>query len=726
MSIRERRLDKAINTILKEELQKGNLPSSKEFVWKLNQYLQQKNINGPELEFKPVRAGSVARSSDVNQTFDSVYSDFDTLYVSVIEQHNASLKHFNKFDVEKAKLDYQINQLENQLKELILLYGESGYLNSVYDMFTDFTQVDNAKTNTSIDIRQHEVKIPDIQNKSKKVAPLGTAKFEVLPGIKSLVEGKSISGTPLDAINDNANTTWQYEINTPNKMDVGGYYTLSFSTKQEVNKITLSLQSIKSTYIKPEFSPDNINWVSLPYYEKGVNVESEYTFDFPSIEMLQFRVLMGKTEPDGETLGKIVQEAATTDTATSFKITTEDDGNYYGTGTTAQKAQSINSTYLFGIKKISFYKNIYATEGVFQSTTLTVDRSNGKNFTIDKVALQVEEELPNGTEIKYFIALPPASGEPDWKAISPVNRKNPQYDQMIDFKNINTSVPNLFKIDPSISIGEYEQESMYANGIRFYKIGEIEDRQIIEGTERLFVGKNTWGKKSYSFQHADHTTHVPILSDWTKPNGAVSINYIKIEDGKPGILLNKEKSSTPMNYLFTLGVFSSKAKEIVSATPVSTDPISIYHNGQLLFQGVPTPTTKISYLFESGWNEIVVLVYTSLTAGTVNGATVDINLDPRKYGSSIYSKAKPLTRVSIFDLRYNTLNIDYDKFAVVEVNNKSQIILNHAISGLEYEFYYSYIDGAVKDQILLKAELSRDDTVTNTSPKIKSYRLSFS
>lgn len=740
MSIRERRLNKAINQILREELQKGNLPSSKEFVWKLNQYLQDNDISGPSYKFKPVRKGSVARSKDLNQTLEAVYSDFDTLYVSVIEQHNASIKHFNKYEIEKAKLDYEIGNLENKLKELILLYAEEGFLNSVYDMFTDFSQIDGANTTANVDIASHEVKMDNVKSRSRKIVPNAIATFDILSEIKNVVEGKIISGSPQDALSNSTNSTWQYEISSPTKMDVGGYYVLTFATKQEMNKIALSLHSVKPVYIRIEFSPDNVNWILLPYYEQGVSVSKDYTFDFPSIEVNSLRILMGKTEPDNETIGKPRDEGII-DTMKharqlfpDLKTDGEPESRRYFKATSEPiirndaegkvRADSVKNTYLFGIKNIFFFYNTYSLESKLTSRVLQAENVSGKNFTIDRVSLVVDEELPNGTEIKYYIALPPASGEPEWKSISPVNRANPQYDQMIDYKNISTSVPNVFKIDPSISIGEYEQESLYANGIKFYKVGEVIDRKIIEGTEKLFVGKNTWGKKSYALQHADND-HEPSLNDWRLGVKPV-INYAKIEDGRPGVVLHREKTAVATNYMFTLGVFSNKAQEVVTVTPASTDPIAIFMNGKLLFSGIPTRSTKVTFLFENKWNEIIVLVYTSKTVGSVNGATVDLNLDPRKYGSNVYSKAKPLTRVPIFDLRYNVNASDTEKFAVVEVNNKSQVILNHATPGLEYEFFYNYIDGTANDEILFKAELKRDDSITNTSPKLKSYRLRFS
>jgi hypothetical protein len=287
-------------------------------------------------------------------------------------------------------------------------------------------------------------------------------------------------------------------------------------------------------------------------------------------------------------------------------------------------------------------------------------------------------------------------------------------------------VPDTFSINPSISIGEYELENLYANGIKFYKIGEIEGRKIIDGTERLFIGKDTWSMKSYEYQHVDHATHVPAIEDWIRPENSVKESFVKITDGKPGLLLNKTRTSVATNYMFKLGVFSGKDKELVAAIPTSLDPISIYVNGEIVFKGIPSASSKANYLIQSGWNEIIVLSYNSKSVGTVNGSTLDINMDIRKYGSNVYSKAKAMDKVSLFDLRYNVINTDYDKFALQEVNGKTYVVLNSAMPGLEYQFFYNYIDGEVKDELLFKAILTRDDSITETSPKLKSYRLRFS
>jgi hypothetical protein len=628
---------------------------------------------------------------------DHLYEDLDVLYSNVIDQHNTSVAHFNKFEVEKSKLDYQLKGLENQLKELILLYNKEGFLNSVYDIFTDMSQVNTAQTTANIDVGRHEVKLSDIKNTSKRISPITNTAFEVSPHISPAPEIKRVSGTTADALSPKANVVWQTQILTKEKVAVPTYFHAMFDAPQEINRIVLNLESIKPTYIRVEGTGDNLNWFKLPYYEDGVMVDSAFTFDFPMLKVNRIRIMMAKDEPDSETL---------IDTSSGTEV---------------------RYSYIFGIKELSFYTFDYTTESVFYSTILDAEPDTSKNFTIDKVTLEVDEELLNGTDIKYSIALPPAEGkEPEWKDISPANRANPRFDQLIDFKNISTSIPNSFSIDPTLSIGEYELENLYAHGIRFYKIGEVVDRKIIAGTEKLFVGKNTWGVKKYEYQHADHATHLPSIEDWRKPSNQVSVDYIKITDGKPGLVLNKQATTVATNYMFTLGIFSTKANEQVAAVPASLDPIAIYMNGTLLFQGIPNASTKVTYLFNNGWNEIILMTYTGQSMNTVNGATFDLAFDPRKYGSNVYAKAKALTQVPIFDLRYNVFNTDYDKYSLVEVNNKTQVVLNHAVPGLEYEFYYNYIDGTVKDEILFKAVLTRDDSITKASPKLKSYRLRFS
>lgn len=696
MGIRDKRFYRAINRLLQEELQKGNLPSSKEFAWRLNNYLREQNLSRPEFNFAPARSGSTARAHDYNETVSQVHGDLSTLYESTIDLHNLLAKNFSKFEVDKSKLEYEINALESHLKELILLYSKNGFLNSVYDVFDDMSKVNPEATTAHVDIKDHEVIIPEIKNTSRKILPEASVAFALLPEIESRVEMKPISGRPRYALSDSLNETWQTLVLSNHKETIAGYYYVEFKEKQTMNRVSVALHGVKATFVRVEFSPDDLNWFTLPYHEEGRLVGESYTFDFPTLEAKKMRILLSKSEPDDQSAAQHFSKTTTSE----YK-------------------------YIIGLKHVGFYQLSYPPKADLVSAPLVVQVPADSNFSINKVSLSVEEEVPAATDIRYWIATPP-EGEraPEWKAISPVERRDPKHEQIIDFRNITNSPAVKMGIDPLKSLTEYEMESHYANGISFYKIGEVEDKHIINSSERLFVGKNSWGVKRFALQQPNHETHVPSIADWSD-NQDVVHEFIRIEDGKPGLLLNKRTHTQATNYLFSAGVLSEKSQEVEAAIPASTEPIAIYVNGEEVFRGVPDARSKVAYRFQYGWNEIAILLYTRNVAAA-NGATLDVTLDIRNYGASVYAQARPMELVSLHDLRFNVKSNDRNKYAIETANEKFSVILNHAVPGLEYDFFFHYVEGTAKETILFKAELSKNEQHSTVSPKLKSYRLRFS
>lgn len=695
MGIRDKRFYRAINRILREELQKGNLPSSKEFSWRLNNYLNEYDLSRPEYNFKPVREGSTARAHDYNKAMTEVHSDLSTLYEGAIDIHNLLAKNFSKFDVDKGKLEYEINALENKLKELILLYSKNGFLSSVYDVFDDMSKVDG-QSDAHIDIKEHYASIAEVKNTSRKINPTGAVSFAILPELVEEVDVVPISGTPSDALNESVNETWQQMILSNHKREVGGYYSIDFEEKQVMNRIAITLHGAKPTQVRVEFSPDNLNWFSLPYHEEGRLVADQYSFDFPTMEIEQLRILLVKEEPDDQSAAQNFSQ---------------------DTYTNAYK-------YILGMKTLGFYQLSYPPKATLYSVPLKAEVPTGQNFSINKVSLSVEEDVPPATNIKYWIAVPSEGKAPEWKPLSPVERENPAHDQIIDFRNITNAPATKLRIPTDTSLTEYELDSYYANGIRFYRLGAIQNKQVVNSTERLFVGENTWGVKRFAFEQSNHDQHLPSIADWAKPQN-YAYDFVAIEDGKPGLLLDGEVAEEAQNYMFTAGVLSEKPQEVETAVPASTEPMAIYVNGEQVYQGVPDANTRVAYKFNYGWNEVMVLVYTRHVEAA-NGSTVDLNLDVRKYGANVYAQAKPMEQVSLHDLRYNVKSNDRNKYALEAVNDEYVVVLNHAVPGLNYDFFYNYVEGEAKDTILLRAEFSKNEQHSTVSPKLHSYRLRFS
>lgn len=697
MGIREKRFYRAVNRILQEELQRGNLPSSKEFSWRLHNYLQNRNLSRPDFEFRPAREGATAKAWDYNQSMQEVKGDLSTLYEGTIDLHNMLSKNFSKFEVDKGKLEYEINALEGKLKELILLYSKNGFLNSVYDVFDDMEKVDSEATTAQVDIKAHEVSIPEVKNTSRKLSPAAAVAFSLLPEVEKEVELKPISGTPRNALTDGMNETWQTMAHAKHKQEVAGYFYVDFEEKQFLNRVEVALHGATPTLVRVEFSPDNLNWFTLPYHEEGRKVAESYRFDFPTIEAHKIRLFLSKSEPDEQSAAK------------------------HFPGSQGEAPYK----YIIGIKHLGLYELSYPPKAELVSMPLTVDVREGVPFSINKVSLSVEEEVPSATNIRYWVAIPPVNGRPpEWKALSPVEREHAQDDQIIDFRNITNAPAAQLGIDPAKALTEYEAEKHYANGIRFYSIGQVDNKQVIPGSERLFVGRNSWGVKRFQLTQSDHDKHVPSIGDWQQEQDLVH-DYVPIENGKPGLLLEKATHEEAWNYRFTAGVFSEKAQEVKAAIPVSTEPIAIYVNGEEVFRGLPDTRSKVAYRFNYGWNEVLVLLYTRNTE-SANGATLDLGIDVREYGANVYAQATSLQAVSLHDLRFNVKANDRERYALEQVNDGFRVLLNHAVPGLTYDLFFDYVEGTAEQTILFRAEFSKNEQHSSVSPKLKSYRLRFS
>ena len=694
MGIREKRLSKMMEKIIKSELQNGNLPSSDEFLSKLTKEVLANPLHLPEYTYRKVRDGDTADSIPFNQQNQSIKNDLTTIYDDVVEIHNNLIKRLSHFDMEKNKMTLDISSLENELKEMILVYNQTGLLATVYDMFDNMDKVNQSVSSVEVNVQKHCVTIPAIKNSLKRIKPSFTSSFEVFKEIEKQVTVQRVSSHPNNALTDNANETWQEVIISEQNGSVGGNYFIQFKEKTRMNRLSFSLLGAVQTRMNIEFTPDNLNWFTVPYTEGGLIIHKERTIDFPTIEAEQMRLVMYKGESD-------------------FQL--------------PNKKGKVMHHHVVGIKNVSIFELEVAEEGTLGSIELKPVIQEGQKFSINKVTLKVEEEVPNNTSIDYFVALPKGEGkELDWRPISPLNHAKAEYDTLIDFKNITRAHSVALEMKKDVSIGEYEMHGLEAQGISFYKLGEIKDVGIVSQTERLFIGKNHWGVKYFDGQLKDVPGHVPGANDWKNPITSPKKTFYKIENGKRGTLLDKVTHHEERSYIYTLGMFVEEKKKEVVGKVLGSNPVSIFLNGEEIFSGLPDGKEK-TYVFNNGWNELVVFMYVTEKDKPVS---FDIGFDPLDYASHIYASPKPLTKKTLFDLRYNTKNIEDDKYSLIETKvgeeEVVQVVINQEYQGIPYDLFFDQIDGDIEEKIFFKAVLRRDREKTNVSPKLKNYRLQFS
>lgn len=684
IGIEKKRFAEAVERILKEELQKGNLPSSKEFGLRLTQYLHSQNLGRPEYRFQKIRNGAVAESAFYNAVIEKIQRDLTILYENTIEIHNELNGKFDWFETEKNKVEYESRKLENELREKIALYGKTGFLTSVFDVFDDVSKIAK-QDDVVVDVKKHEVLLKQEQNTSFMFRPAGSLVFQMPKVSEGTFKRIPLTGSPDKILSDFKNEVWQEVWLAKEHGLASGYLEYNFNELHTINRIEIELHTIKPSKVWIEFTSDETNWFHLPYYEDGIITNNVAAFDFPTVQVKNMRIWIEKKEHDNEMV--------------------HPEGYQY--------------QYLFGAKSLKFYQLRYPEVGEFETTVLK-PVSNGP-FSIGKVSLVVEEELPHGTDIEYYVSIP--EEESGWKQISPSNRDNPVAPQVIDFKYVNHAPAQTLGIPADLNPEEFEVTELATNGISFYRMGFIQDKDVINKTERLYAGKRAWMVQSTEVSYGG--AHIPSLHDWFNPPNEVFKKFENMETGKPGVLMQNRKHTVNTQYYYSVGLFCEEKEKVFTTIPASTEPIAIFLNGEKIFDGVPNSKTQVNYVLKNGWNDIVVLVYIQ-GINTANGTTIDIGFDPTNLSSYVYGSSKTLEKVSLFDLQHNVKNNDWGKYAFYEKDGKVYIILNYAIPGISYDLFFDYVDKKVRDSIRLKSVFRQNGKGVYTTPKLKRYTIQFS
>lgn len=693
MSIQNKRLKYFTNKILKENLQKGILPDSKEFIWQLNQVFRNLPEDKPSFEYRSYRNTEIANSGKLNSDNQKIYDDLLVLYANMTSVHQLLNKEYQQFIVERDKLEKQIDILENQLILFIQNNNRPGLLPYTYDTFDTTDKVDlKATSGIFVDTTNNAAHLVEEKATSRRIFPEAKLSFQILPeGLDKKEE--TITGVLADILTDNKDQFWQKQVSTKENREIVGVLKAAFSKKHMMNQIDLNVLTIKSFALDIRYTPDGENWYFLPYHEKGFEIEKNVSLTFPSIEIKEIEFVLTKREYDDS----------------------------------IPEAKDYDYQYLFGIEELSFYDKSYPTSGYLQSNVLKLENLP-EHYVVDTVQLDVDEWVPTGTDIEYEIALP--ADTLDWQPISPIKRKHPTQTQRVHFHRLNRNAKQEMFFPEEFSIRQSEAEDLLRNGIPLYRLSSIQNDkrvfelpkiQILEGSTQLYVGKNMF--EVVSFPKNQET--LPDIEDFQKIQEGKEVEYLPIQAIKSGDVFKNKKDSQKKQYLVRAGLYLEEA-QTVSAPIVSTEPLRLFLNGEELFQGTTGFQNTVHYVFRSGWNEIVLLI-NGQNAPTVNGMTTSLGFDMHQLSERIYSSSESLKEISVFDLQYNTKLHDRTVFAKRETEKGLEILTNFGQPGLSFDIFYDYKDTYEEEEgILLKATFHRENGDNVPTPIIRSYRLDFS
>lgn len=417
MSLSENRLSAYTEEILKGIYEEGRTPNPGEVAHLLREFTKDRNLETPEFEAYTMEPGTKFDVDKFNWAVQTITNDIETLHNESISITQKLLKQLSIQDASFKSSSFALKQVQGQLEDLLLTHeGGGAVLMSVYDDFTDLSKVDNDHTNATVDLESTSVTLEENGAASKrirlpKLANLNNLRAKLLnpPGRvvnwHGPVAGSKAKGMAFDTMD-----AWQYQVLirqelTPEvsiQIDIeltdDDQMEPSFS-RLDVSPLTMGPMNVDILY-----SRDKVNWLRLPGYEQIRMDNVTQSLRFRSIRAQYLRFVLTKVKPDGEIDTGVVQ-----------------------------------NLYHFGISSIALYQMGYTTVSQLQSKALSPDVDG--EYYLGRASLFVDEELPEGTDIRYEIAAGTGTGtltgtDPVWSEVSPEGRDIPGVPRIVDFGGV--------------------------------------------------------------------------------------------------------------------------------------------------------------------------------------------------------------------------------------------------------------------------------------------------
>jgi hypothetical protein len=485
MSIYERRVDQILEEITKWALIEGRVPTAVESTRKLKELLEGKDPSVPRMQLRMQGYKSRFNRSAFNKSFEEAIGDLGLLYAETVDALTRVINGLNADDVNHKALSYQLSIIDDLLESLLLAEpNASGYFFSVFDSFNDLSKADQANTTADIDLASGTVRLPAAGGIKK--LDLGFMVDRARANLAFTTPGRVLSsklipGTRFGYIFDDIiGDAWGEEIRTDND-NLEIEFTIPVATSSimgipQAIRDTATAETISATVSRIEIEPllaspalvdvfyslDGQNFTRLPGHEQ-------------SVEMLDKRVVC----TFGEILIKFLK----------VRMRKAPDGiAAIGEGAKAY-------TFQFGLKGLALFNTGFASSGIFQSQLQEPDGPD--NLALSRVALDVDELVPTGTNINYFVSLGESS---DWHPITPGSRSL-EDNRVVEFGNSRLSS----RFENHLSQSTTPTVDSTRNGITFYRLYTT-GQDIVPRTTRLFRGINSW-KRQVNLRKATQSVH---------------------------------------------------------------------------------------------------------------------------------------------------------------------------------------------------------------------------
>jgi hypothetical protein len=661
MGIRDRQLTNEAERIMRAELLEGRYPTLSMIQDLAAQKFKARPAGLPRFELKPVSNKQVSNAAHYNEMIENLSEDLQSAYQESRYQGDRMMALADYYETEKLRISLQIRKLNRRMEILNEKLKDRGLRTVIFDTFNDYLSIEFdgdgkrslPETNVFVDLRNGYATLDNIQNGSSKINLADAlATIKPITEFTDFSQLSKVEGALLDTINE----AWRHVGTLTEAKEAEIVLQLQLMKPSVINVASIIPQSPRPSIITLRTSKDGENFKT--HAAKTVTGFTEWNFEEESIQYIEFHIK--KIEPD--------------------------------------IASGAEYLYYFGAQDISLRHTSFISEGVLVSKPHKIDR------VVDKLTLNVDEVIPPGTGIKYFVAEDKRDGGVlDWQTIEP--------NQKVELNGLLTEEINIDK-NTSGYRGFYQ--NLY--GQDYFTIAGL-TKTPIERTAVLYMGDDMW--QVDSLDHGGEATFKPTLDTW-KTIYEYDRAFVPMEHVSAG-----SEMTIAAGKLGRMTLYLTMSKDyslLANPMDITGANVSVYLNNTEI-KGINGDYT---FNFKKGLNKVEVLYYSH------GGGRIAPNL------SKVYMEAigaitmgatnEPLKQVDVYDLMNNTSKKDFSKFSI-DVNNKivvnyDPVALDVTGQGLKYRLAYRYPKDTTKTSTYLRfmARLSHQNQ-DDLTPILNSYKL---
>lgn len=730
MSISNIQKRKFLETIYKIYYSLGSAPSNNEVSATYGRYFSRFNPSQPiPVPYNDLNTQSVINHDDLNRIMVHMLFNLDTIYENYYEQVEELYDVINAYNNRIESIKAKRAEIEKKVDDqLFSIKNTDGFYFSSTNAFNDTDLTDLNLTTAFVDTESRKVTIPKLTSGLfNYVANLfnssSTGRVSVIfDGTEVYSNSQDIS----NVFNGLNNSQWQYV----HRSGTIGLCTLKLVINVQSLDNPISLVEGKISSQKPvDIAVVLVNQRDTNQSQSFIKSQQydydRFSFNFTPESTGTVEIYLTKAEPD--------------------YATTENDQTIYH--------------YDFRIDELIITAPYYDTTGIFVGSPVSLPSQNNSKLVIDAVSLTVNDQVPNETDIVYYIAEdnPGASSINDfnWKPISPTNLRNPNSPTVVSFLGSDRIIANLFSTDSDNISSTKSQMRIIPRTIQYNN----PISNYFYQNDSSVLGFNVYRLAKFSQDVKPYESY--ILENVDENQLTVSIAYGSSLDKQTWQdIVTKQRtdivysstSSTIRNVstLFeasninygsirlSFNVFADNNIEItdefLKSLAAQYWDVRVYLNGSEItapgsLLGPGSLSSNLTWRFKKGPNDVIIIINksTNNTSGVETSFNGSISLFKNRNllsipGLTVFKNY--LYEVKIEDLRSFYSNSD-NVYSIIKYENSNEIVYRRMepIVGGSKVYYYTNNENSV-NSIRVRADLFRGRSVYS-SPAINSYTLKF-